>query len=131
IGVDAGFISPHQHRSALLGGWWYAVRQGERMRAAPAVTLQYAPGEVITRKCGDIRTDLELIRALGRELLGDVTGARLAREKVAPPPMLDWLRFPAPRSAVDDYHTWQRRVLTASFGERRFLKLDLSADDLY
>lgn len=131
IGADTGFISPPQHRSALLGGWWYTVRQGERMRAAPVTTLQYAPCEVIARKCGDIRTDLELIRALGRELLGDGTGARLAREKAAPPPMLDWLRFPAPRSALDDYHTWQRRVLTASFGERRFVKLDLSADDLY
>ena len=78
-----------------------------------------------------IRTDLELIRALGRELLGDISGARLMREKAAPPPMLDWLRLPAPQSAVDDYHTWQRQVLTASFGERRFMKLDLSADDLY
>lgn len=131
LGADAALISPPQHRSALLGGWWYAVRQGQPMRAAPAATLQYTPCEVIARRCGDIRTDLELIRALGRELLGDVTGARLAREKAAPPPMLDWLRFPAPRSALDDYHTWQRRVLTASFGERRFVKLDLSADDLY
>ena len=131
IGVDTGFISPPQHRSALFGGWWYAVRQRERMHAAPAATLQYAPGEVITRKCGDIRTDLELIRALGRELLGDISGARLVREKAAPLPMLDWLRLPAPPSAIDDYHTWQHRVLTASFGERRFMKLDLSADDLY
>ncbi|MCC7220385.1 MAG: hypothetical protein IT490_06615 [Candidatus Contendobacter sp.] len=131
IGVETGFISPPQHCCALLGGWWYAVRQGERMRAAPAATLQYAPSEVITRKCGDSRTDLELIRALGRELLGDISGARLMREKAAPPPMLDWLRLPAPQSAVDDYHTWQRQVLTASFGERRFVRLDLSVDDLY
>ncbi len=68
------------------------------MRAAPALTVQYAPFDVINHQRGDIRTDLELIRALGRELLGDVTGARLAREKAAPPPMIDWLRLPARRA---------------------------------
>lgn len=131
LGVDAGFISPPQHRSALLGGWWYAVRQGERMRAAPAVTLQYAPGEVITRKCGDIRTDLELVRVVGRALLGDVSGARLARDKAAPPAMLDWLCLPASGAPLQEYQTWQGQVLKASFGERRFVRLDVSVNDLY
>jgi len=129
--ADTVFISPPQHRSALPGGWWYAVPQGQRLSALPAATVEYAPDEVMARKCSAIRTDLELIRALGRELLGDRSGARLARDHAAPPPMLDWLRLPAPHSAVDDYHTWQHRVLTASFGPRRFVKLDLSADDLY
>ena len=129
--ADTVFISPPQHRSALLGGWWYTVPQGQRLLALPATALEYAPSGVTRRQCGAIGTDLELIRALGRELLGDVTGARLIRDHAAPPPMLDWLRFPAPRSAIEDYHTWQHRVLTASFGPRRFVKLDLSADDLY
>ena len=127
---NAVFISPQQHSSALLGGWWYAVRQSQPMRAAPAVTVQYAPPEAIARKRGDIRTDLELMRAVGRELLGDITGARLARDKAAPQPMLDWLRLPSCGSPVHDYQTWQQ-VLKASFGERRFVKLNLSTIDLY
>lgn len=129
--TDAVFISPPRHSSALLGGWWYAVRQGQSMRAAPALTVQYAPFDVINHKRGDIRTDLELVRAMGRTLLGDVSGARLAREKAAPPAMLDWLRLPASGSPVQEYQTWQRRVLKASFGERRFVKLDVSVNDLY
>ena len=121
--TDTWWISPPRHSGALLGGWWYAVRQGERMTAAPARTVQYAPFDVLDRKRGDRRTDRELIRALGRELLGDVTGVRLARDKAAPPPMLDWLRLPAGDSAVHDYQTWMNQVLKASFGERRFVTL--------
>ena len=129
--TDAWFISPPRHSGALLGGWWYAVRQGEPMRAAPATTVQYAPFDVLDRKCGDSRTDRELIRALGRELLGDVTGVRLARDRAAPAPMLDWLRLPAGDSAIHDYRTWTNQVLKASFGERRFVKLEITTDDLY
>jgi hypothetical protein len=129
--ADTGFVSPPQHGGALLGGWWYAVRQGERMRAAPAATVQHAPFEVMDRRRGNIRTDLELIRALGRELLGDATGLRLEREKAAPRPMLDWLRLPAGDSALRDYQIWMNRVLRDSFGKRRFVKLEVSAEDLY
>jgi hypothetical protein len=129
--ADSCFVSPPQHSTALLGGWWYAVRQGERMRAAPAATVQYAPFEVRDGYRGDLRTDLESIRALGRELLGDATGLRLAREKAAPPPMLDWLRRPASDSALRDYQIWTNRVLEDSFGERRFVPLDVSAEDWY
>ncbi len=129
--ADTWFVSPPQHAGALLGGWWYAVRQGERMQAAPAATVQYTPFEVMDRRRGDIRTDLELIRALGRELLGDATGLRLEREKAAPQPMLDWLQLPAGDSALRDYQIWMNRVLKDSFGERRFVKLAVSAEDLY
>ncbi len=129
--TDAIFISPPRHSSALLGGWWYAIRQGQAMRAAPALTVQYAPFDVINRKCGDIRTDLELVRAVGRALLGDVSGARLARDKAAPPAMLDWLRLPASGAPLQEYQTWQGRVLKASFGERRFVRLNVSMNDLY
>ena len=131
ISTETYYISPQAHGGALLGGWWYAVRRGEALRAAPAATIQYAPFDVIKRRRGDCRTDLELIRALGRELLGDITGLRLARDKAAPPPMIDWLRLPAGACALDDYQTWQRQVLPESFGERRFVKLDLTRQDLY
>ena len=74
---------------------------------------------------------LVFVQLLSRELLGDITGLRLAREKAAPPPMIDWLRQPAGTCALDDYQTWQRQVLPASFGERRFVELNLTRQDLY
>lgn len=131
IASNAWFVSPAQHTGALLGGWWYAVRQSKPMLAAPAVTIEYAPFSVIDQKCGDRRTDLELIRAIGRELLGDATGLRLVGDKSIPPPLLDWLIQPASMTALDDYQLWTNEVLKRSFGKRRFLRLDVTAEALY
>lgn len=130
ISTDSYFVSPQRHSGALLGGWWYAVRQGQQMKAAPAITMQYVPYAVMRHQRSDIRTDLELVRALGRELLGDITGMRLARDKAAPPSLLEWLRTPATSSPIDEYQTWQCQVLQESFGERRFVRLNLSMTDL-
>ena len=130
ISIDSIFVSPAQHSGALLGGWWYALRQGELMQAAPTITADYAPFEVMRSRRGDIRTDLELIRAVGRQLLGDISGMRLSREKAAPPPMLDWLQQPAQGRAICDYQTWNQ-VLKDSFGKRRFVELNVSLADLY
>jgi len=89
LSLDTCFMSPAQHSVAVLGGWWYAARAGERMIAAPASTLDWAPHELMATGRADIRTDLEGVRAIGRELLGDIGGSRLAREGGAPQAMVD------------------------------------------
>lgn len=131
ISPDTYFISPRLHGGALYGGWWYACRAGHRMRAAPERTLEYGPYNLMRNKIADSRTDLELIRAMGRELLGDVSGVRLTRDKAAPVAMIKWLRLPASADAVTEYQTWQRQVLKDSFGARRFTKLEISHGDIY
>jgi hypothetical protein len=128
---DTWFVSPAQHTGALLGGWWYAVRQGQPMLAAPAATVEYAPFTVIEQKQGDRRTDLELIRAIGRELLGDASGLRLVDDNTVPPLMRDWLMQSAQLTAVEDYQLWMNEVLKRSFGKRRFVVLDVAAEALY
>lgn len=131
LSPDTCFVSPPDHSVAALGGWWYAARSGERMVAAPANTLEWAPhGLLATRQAG-IRTDLELVRAIGRELLGDITGVRLARESAAPEAMIDWLRLPASDDPIDEYRTWRGQVLHDSFGARRFAELPLTQSDIY
>jgi hypothetical protein len=131
ISPDTYFISPRRHVGALLGGWWYACRAGQRLLALPARTVQYAPSDLLVRKVADFRTDLELVRAMGRELLGDVTGLRLTREKAAPEAMIQWLRLPASADAIDEYRVWQRQVLQDSFGARRFVEMAISHSDVY
>ena len=66
LSLDTCFMSPAQHSVAVLGGWWYAARAGERMIAAPASTLDWAPHELMATGRADIRTDLEGVRAIGR-----------------------------------------------------------------
>jgi len=131
LSPDTCFISPQAHSVAVLGGWWYAARSGETMTAAPAGTLEWAPHDLLATKRADLRTDLELVRAIGRELLGDIGGMRLARESLAPRAMIDWLRLPASGDPIDEYRTWRTQVLHDSFGARRFAELPLTQSDIY
>lgn len=131
LSPDTCFISPQAHSVALLGGWWYATRSGGRMVAAPAGTVAWGPHDLLTTKRAAIRTDLELVRALGRELLGDIGGTRLARDSAAPQAMIDWLRLPASDNPIEEYRIWRTQVLHDSFGVRRFVELPLTQSDLY
>lgn len=130
ISLDTCFVSPKYHSVALLGGWWYATRVGEKMAGAPGRTVAYAPRDLLTNKKGDIRVDLEMIRALGRDILGDVSGVNLLMDKSVPKPMANWLRCASAGDAITDYKLWNE-TLKASFGARRFVKLTLSGSDVY
>ncbi len=131
LSPDTCFISPPAHSVAVLGGWWYAARSGESMAAAPARTLDWAPRALRASKRADIRTDLELVRATGRELLGDISGVRLGRDSDAAQAMIDWLRLPASSDPIEEYRTWRSQVLHDSFGVRRFAELPLTQSDIY
>lgn len=131
LSPDTCFISPPDHTVSVLGGWWYAAAAGGRMVAAPAATIAWGPHDLPDHGRADIRTDLELVRAIGRELLGDVSGVRLARTGAAPAALIDWLRLPAPDDPIEDYRTWRTRVLPDSFGARRFVELPLTQSDIY
>ncbi len=128
MALDTYFISPEQHRGALLGGWWYARPCGEKLLGAPQRTVTYAPVGAMSAAIADPRTDLELIRALGRELLGDATGMRLDRK--TPKPMLDWLRYASSGRAFREYGAW-KEVLRESYGAPRFVSMGTSASDIY
>jgi len=130
IGPDTVFVSPERHTIALLGGWWYATSIGERLRALPTRTADIAPQDIVRSKIADLRCDLELIRATGRQLLGDASGMRLLRDPSIPRAMADWLRHPSSGSAMTDYSLW-RDTLIASFGARRFVRLDVTPKQIY
>lgn len=131
ISPDTYFISPARHSGALLGGWWYAGSAGGRLKGVTARTYNLMPPDVRADGIADSRVDLELVRSVGRELLGDVTGMKLLTTRPAPEPMLDWLRHPASGNARDDYRLWRERVLTESFGPRRFVEMTVGADEIY
>jgi hypothetical protein len=131
ISPDTLFVCPGPHTVQLLGGWWHSAPVGERMRRRQtARTIQYLPTEVARTKIASYKTDLELIRLLGRELLGDGTGMRLTADSRIPKYLVDWLRIAASGSAKADYRKWQD-VLTSSFGARRFTKMDITFSDIY
>lgn len=127
--ADSYFISPEHHSGVLLGGWFYAAPVGAPLRALPNAVLDVAPRALVAAKTATARIDLESIRALGRELLGDRTGATLGGPAL-PAALVRWVLHPASGSALADYEAWPA-VLKTSFGSRRFTKLDVTVSDIY
>lgn len=131
ISLDTYFISPQHHNGALLGGWWYSSKVNEKLVAVPARTITYAPHNLTSKKIASMQIDSELIRAMGRELLGDGNGSKLLSDPGIPNAMLNWLRTAGLGDPYQEYESWAKTVLKDSFGERRFVKLDIQPSDVY
>jgi len=129
ISLDTYFISTKYHSGSLLGGWWYSVPQGEKMLGVSEKVYSVMPPQVKSKKSGNIQTDLEAIRLIGRELLGDKNGTKLASMGI-PQPFIDWLRGVSSTKALKDYSDW-REVLNKSYGERKFVELNIDDKEFY
>lgn len=127
LAADTIFISPAHHAIAVLGGWWYAAPAGARLVALPARSAALAPADIVRDRRADSRLDLDLIRALGRELLG---GSPAPASSAVPAPLETWLALASNGSAQADYAAWQQ-VLTNAFGPRRFTPMSVRPDDVY
>lgn len=130
ITLDTFFISPSQHTGALLGGWWYSVPQQSRMLGVPEKIYSIMPPDIKDKKLGNILTDLEGIRLIGRELLGSAVGTKLTDDVDIPTPFVHWVRGTSCCSAFKEYSNWSN-VLLESFGPREFIAMDLTEDRLY
>lgn len=130
IGLDACYISPPHHSVCLFGGWWFACPIGEPIKALPARTLEVYPATIRKSKNAFRKGDRLLIRRTICELLGDPSGMSFRFDPDFPKPIEKWLNLPFPEKARDDYAAWTA-ALEASFGARRFTKLDLSEADIY
>lgn len=129
ISPDTYFISPEDHRGALLGGWWYAQELGRPITALPSRTLDL---DVIrdAKPVAESRLTGELIRSLGRELSGDVNGSKLLMSDLKQP-MLMWLLSASSGDALKEYKSWMEDVLKSSFGPRKFVEFKLTHDEVY
>lgn len=64
-------------------------------------------------------------------MLGDSTGVYLNKNTSLPKRLVSWLRDASMGNSFKDYGTWMNDVLKESFGVRRFIKMDLTANDIY
>jgi hypothetical protein len=131
LSLDTIYVNPALHTAHVVGGWWYSSTSNTRMqKKQSARTVAFAPSSVLKSKIADIKTDLELVKLTGRELLGDDTGSKLINSSLVPKPFLDWLRTASTGRAESDYKLWQD-VLIKSFGSRRFTELEVRFNDVY
>ena len=104
--------------------------KGSKLLGVTAAAYNLMPPDVRDKKLADPRVDLELSRAVGRYVLGDGGGSRLLADKNIPKAFVDWVRLPTSGDAMKDYKGWEA-ALKKSFGERKFIKLDLTAEMVY
>jgi hypothetical protein len=130
ISLNTYFISPKYHSGALLGGWWYAVNQNSKMLGVPKEIYNILPPKTKEFKISNITTDLESIRHIGKQLLGEKNGCKVKYNKDVPKAFVDWLLIGSSEKAVEEYSKWTK-VLENSYGKRKFVNMDLSSDKLY
>lgn len=130
ISLRTVFVSPEFHTAAIFGGWWYAAAANEKISVLPVRTTEFAPPDAIRRKRADGRTDLELIRQLGRELIGVENGASIKLDKNVPAAMRRWFDGATSGRAVTDYELW-RNVLQMDFGKPKFCPLNVEPAAIY
>ena len=128
--LDTYFINPKEHSGSLLGGWWYAVPRHEPIAMVPYQIYSILPVKVKNSRIASVETDLESIKLIGRQLLGDSSGVLLDSDKDIPEPIIQFLRDVSTNDAVREYKRWGE-VLKESFGPRRFVKMEIDIAKFY
>lgn len=123
-------VNPADHTMFLLGGYCFSAEFGTKLVALPAAALRYMPPSVKAKKVATPLVDLECLKLTGRSILGDPSGSKLRSRADVPAPISLFLNSPASESVHAEWEAWDR-VLTDSYGPRKFVEMKLSADDLY
>lgn len=119
ISLTNCFISPKYHTIMLFGGWWYCVPKGEKLIGTQKSVYDVMPVKEKSEKISTYQTDLECVKQIGRQL-----------NKNLPKPFENWVNKAATKDAFKEFDSWNQ-ALYDSFGERKFIVLDISEKDIY
>ena len=131
ITLDSYFIDPTDHNGLLAGGWWFATNDSCSLIGVSREVYNVMPKRAKLDRIGCIETDLESIKLIGRELLGDKYGMDFKnRDPDIPESIISYLNSPVCKSALEEYKTWDA-VLDNAYGERKFIEMTVRSDDIY
>lgn len=130
INLDNCFISPTKHAVAIYGGWWYSVNEGEKMIGTTTDIFNVMPITSKNSKLSNITTDLEAIKLLGRQLLGESQPRKLMLDKAIPEPLLQFMTDGSDKSAFDEFSKYNK-LLDDAYGKRVFIQMDIKDKDIY
>lgn len=124
ITINNCFISPENHSILLLGGWWYATKEGEKMIGTTKDVFALMPVSAKESKKSSAVTDLESVKLLGRQLLGEPNCRKLSLNSAIPKPFVSFLTGGSGRSAYDEFAKWDK-ALDSSYGRRKFIRMEM------
>ncbi len=121
LDVENLFVDPVNHQIYLYGGWWAAGFAGDRRRGAFSG---------LKEEKNTYRTDLQGIRDAAVRLLGFDNIEELKSAAILPRPFLQFLCKEPKPDARSDFRYWDS-VLEKSYGERKFIPLDMTEEEIY
>lgn len=126
------FVNPNEHTCYLLGGWWYSVKTGTKLKAIPSELTKVLPKELFDDKIANTCYDRQSIKAMAVKCLGDpsLIGSKLLFDKDLPKPMVNWVRSASRGTALEEYNGWGE-ALKSSYGKRKFTKFTTNISQLY
>lgn len=124
ININNCFVSPKYHSILLLGGWWYTTKEKEKMIGTTKDIFSIM--SVVTKgdKKSSYLTDLESVKLLGRQLLGETNCRKLALDTYIPKAFINFLISGSSDNAFKEYAKWDK-ALIGSYGERKFVKMEV------
>ncbi len=124
IHLNNCFISPESHAVFLPGGWWYAAEEGEAMIGTTKDIFSIMPvGAKSTGKSSPV-TDLEAVKLLGRQLLGETNCRKLSLDASVPKPFVDFLTGGSGSQSFEEFAKWDRALMD-SYGRRKFIPMEI------
>jgi len=131
------FVDPANHQIYLYGGWWFAGYEGAEALGASRDVVPYLRvgkgilhGKTAEHPRNRSRTDLESIRLMAAKLLGYPDREALEKDTRLPKPFRQFLLDPPEHTPKADFAKWDRTIL-ASYGERKFIPLDMTEEEIY
>jgi len=126
------FIDTKKHGVFLLGGWWYATKSGNDIKALPSQIVKMLPAKILTTKKAKSIYDRQAVKGLGVFCLGDPTfvGSKLLADKTIPLQLVRVLRTPSGDDAIKEFSGWYQ-MLKSVFGKREFTKFNFDTSNIY
>lgn len=129
ISTSSILINPTEHSVMLVDGWQYAKGFAQKAVALPGRTSRLCPG-LAAGKAVAMRHMMALVKAVGRECLGDPSGVKLLADKSLPQGLAKWLADGCPDDAIKALDVW-KKVRNEAFGPSKFVPLNLKYEDIY
>lgn len=90
----------------------------------PSCSLSIMPVTAKESKKSSIVTDLESVKLLGRQLLGEVNSRKLLLNRSIPKPFIHFLTDGSGKSAYEEFVKWDE-ALDNSYGKRTFVHMEI------
>ena len=124
ININNCFVSPKDHSILLIGGWWYTTEEEESMIGTTKDIFSIMSVSSKGSKKSSSLTDLESVKLLGRQLLGETNCRKLSLDYSIPKPFIDFLTGGSGKNAYEEFTKWDR-ALDDSYGKRKFINMEI------